>query len=131
MCAPIRTSRTMMRRRAGTGHGLSTVTIYRTPGRTLPAFRRRSARRSGPGSARTSSALARSSARASSGGMADEGRLELPEAAREKLLALQLQRGAAGDAVRSANTRLQALPRDADQRMRDALASAQSKHQHQ
>jgi hypothetical protein len=54
----------------------------------------------------------------------------LPEAAQSKLLALQLARGAAEDAARAATTRLQQLPRDADERMRDALASERDKQQH-
>jgi hypothetical protein len=54
--------------------------------------------------------------------------IPLPEGAREKLMALQLQRGAAEDAERSASARLQALPRDADQRMRERLADERDKH---
>jgi hypothetical protein len=55
--------------------------------------------------------------------------VELPDKAKSKLDELTLARDAALDAGRSANARLQALPRDADQRMRDRLAAEHSKHQ--
>jgi hypothetical protein len=45
-----------------------------------------------------------------------------------KLQDLQLATDAALDAQRSSNGRLQALPRDADQRMRDALTAERDKH---
>src|SRR5262249_10267865 len=52
----------------------------------------------------------------------------LLDGASAKLSELQMQRDASLDASRSANTRLQALPRDGDQRMRDRLAAEQGKH---
>jgi hypothetical protein len=54
----------------------------------------------------------------------------LPDIARDKLQALQLARDAALDAANAAASRLNNLPRDADQRMRDRLAGERDKQQH-
>jgi len=52
----------------------------------------------------------------------------LPAAAQARLQELQLAREAALDAARGANARLNALPRAADQQMRDRLTSERDKH---
>jgi hypothetical protein len=54
--------------------------------------------------------------------------VELPPAAREKLTTLELQRDSALDASRSCQSRINQLPRDADPRMQERLASDQGKH---
>jgi hypothetical protein len=56
--------------------------------------------------------------------------VELPESADAKLSELQMARDTALDAARGATARLQSLPRDADQRMRERLVAEQSKYQH-
>jgi hypothetical protein len=56
------------------------------------------------------------------------GTVELPEPAREKLLALQLATDAALDAGRSAAARLNSLPRDAADAMRERLAGERDRH---
>jgi hypothetical protein len=53
----------------------------------------------------------------------------LPDAAAARLSELSLQRDAALDAANAAAARLNRLPPDADQRMRDALAGERDKHQ--
>jgi hypothetical protein len=55
--------------------------------------------------------------------------VELPDKSSNKLTELTMSRDSALDAARSANVRLQQLPPDADQRMKDRLASEQAKHQ--
>jgi hypothetical protein len=54
---------------------------------------------------------------------------QLPEGARNKLTALNLQRLAAQDAAGSANARLNGLPRDADQGLQAQLLRERDKHQ--
>jgi hypothetical protein len=54
----------------------------------------------------------------------------LPAAAQAKLSDLQLARDAALDAAHSAQARLNSLPRDADQQMRDRLTAERDKHNH-
>lgn len=52
----------------------------------------------------------------------------LPDAARSKLISLELGRDAARDAASSANGRLNALPPNADPQMRDRLQHERDKH---
>jgi hypothetical protein len=54
--------------------------------------------------------------------------VELPESARDKLLALQLASDAALDSARSSNARLQTLPSDAADAMRSRLAGERDRH---
>jgi hypothetical protein len=56
--------------------------------------------------------------------------VSLPAAAEAKLQEFQLTRDAALDAARSAQARLNALPRDADQQMRDRLIHERDRHNH-
>jgi hypothetical protein len=56
------------------------------------------------------------------------GTVELPESARDKLLALQLASDAALDSARSSNARLQSLPQDAADAMRTRLAAERDRH---